>query len=154
MRRTSRKLDPFPQYVNPLLPLLLLTSPLSFLLSSFLSTSLIPYASLVNLLGMKVQDFWDFYVHLVRANDLPNTSDYHLFKDGIKPMWEVNLSLSHLLPHLYLFYYSRQLRLFILNLLFITIHYSHAFTSRYIYLTPLFHNHYSDHGSILTTTTG
>jgi translation initiation factor 4E len=35
-----------------------------------------------------VQDFWDFYVHLVRPNDLPNTSDYHLFKDGIKPMWE------------------------------------------------------------------
>jgi len=35
-----------------------------------------------------VEDFWDYYVHLVRPNDLPNTSDYHLFKDGIKPMWE------------------------------------------------------------------
>ena len=25
---------------------------------------------------------------MVRPNDLPNTSDYHLFKEGIKPMWE------------------------------------------------------------------
>jgi translation initiation factor 4E len=35
-----------------------------------------------------VEDFWDYYSHLIRPNDLPNTSDYHLFKDGIKPMWE------------------------------------------------------------------
>ncbi len=32
-------------------------------------------------------------MHLVRPNDLPNTSDYHLFKDGIKPMWEVHHSM-------------------------------------------------------------
>jgi len=25
---------------------------------------------------------------MLRPNDLPNTSDYHLFKNGIKPMWE------------------------------------------------------------------
>jgi translation initiation factor 4E len=25
---------------------------------------------------------------MVRPHDLPNTSDYHIFKDGIKPMWE------------------------------------------------------------------
>ena len=25
---------------------------------------------------------------MIRANDLPHTSDYHLFKKGIKPMWE------------------------------------------------------------------
>ncbi|KAG6977742.1 hypothetical protein JG688_00000052 [Phytophthora aleatoria] len=35
-----------------------------------------------------VQDFWKIYNHLVRPNDLPNTMDYHLFKTGIKPMWE------------------------------------------------------------------
>ncbi|KUF94463.1 hypothetical protein AM588_10005987 [Phytophthora nicotianae] len=35
-----------------------------------------------------VQDFWRIYNHLVRPNDLPNTMDYHLFKTGIKPMWE------------------------------------------------------------------
>lgn len=35
-----------------------------------------------------MQDFWKIYNHLVRPNDLPNTMDYHLFKTGIKPMWE------------------------------------------------------------------
>ncbi|CAH0477065.1 unnamed protein product [Peronospora belbahrii] len=35
-----------------------------------------------------VQAFWRIYNHLVRPNDLPNTMDYHLFKTGIKPMWE------------------------------------------------------------------
>mmetsp|Transcript_53017 Transcript_53017/g.133309 ORF Transcript_53017/g.133309 Transcript_53017/m.133309 type:complete len:188 (-) Transcript_53017:64-627(-) len=35
-----------------------------------------------------VEEFWAYYNHLVRPNDLPNTSDYHLFKTGIKPMWE------------------------------------------------------------------
>jgi len=35
-----------------------------------------------------VEDFWDHYSFLIRANDLPNTSDYHIFKKGIKPMWE------------------------------------------------------------------
>nr|CCA14627.1 eukaryotic initiation factor 4E putative [Albugo laibachii Nc14] len=35
-----------------------------------------------------VQGFWCIYNHLVRPNDLPNTMDYHLFKTGIKPMWE------------------------------------------------------------------
>ncbi|OQR92393.1 eukaryotic initiation factor 4E [Achlya hypogyna] len=35
-----------------------------------------------------VQGFWRLYDHLIRPNDLPNTTDYHLFKAGIKPMWE------------------------------------------------------------------
>ncbi|EQC40175.1 translation initiation factor 4E [Saprolegnia diclina VS20] len=35
-----------------------------------------------------VQGFWRLYNHLIRPNDLPNTTDYHLFKTGIKPMWE------------------------------------------------------------------
>ncbi|KAF0688384.1 Aste57867_20004 [Aphanomyces stellatus] len=35
-----------------------------------------------------VQGFWRVYNHLIRPNDLPNTTDYHLFKAGIKPMWE------------------------------------------------------------------
>ncbi len=37
----------------------------------------------------KIEGFWKYYNHLVRPHDLPNTSDYHLFKEGIKPMWEV-----------------------------------------------------------------
>lgn len=35
-----------------------------------------------------VEEFWTYYNHLVRPNDLPNTCDYHLFQEGIKPMWE------------------------------------------------------------------
>lgn len=69
MKRILKKLDPFLQYVVQLIT----SAQIKFCL--------------------KVQDFWDFYVHLVRPNDLPNTSDYHLFKDGIKPMWEVCPSL-------------------------------------------------------------
>ena len=35
-------------------------------------------------------------IFLCRPNDLPNTSDYHLFKEGILPMWEVqNFCLQH-----------------------------------------------------------
>eukprot|EP00295_Goniomonas_pacifica_P037226 CAMPEP_0175976820 /NCGR_PEP_ID=MMETSP0108-20121206/44732_1 /TAXON_ID=195067 ORGANISM="Goniomonas pacifica, Strain CCMP1869" /NCGR_SAMPLE_ID=MMETSP0108 /ASSEMBLY_ACC=CAM_ASM_000204 /LENGTH=214 /DNA_ID=CAMNT_0017306761 /DNA_START=17 /DNA_END=661 /DNA_ORIENTATION=- len=34
------------------------------------------------------EQFWSYYNHLVRPNDLPVPSDYHLFKYGIKPMWE------------------------------------------------------------------
>ncbi|GAB9470233.1 Eukaryotic initiation factor 4e, partial [Globisporangium polare] len=35
-----------------------------------------------------VEGFWRLYNHMMRPNDLPNTMDYHLFKTGIKPMWE------------------------------------------------------------------
>jgi len=35
-----------------------------------------------------VEGFWRCYSHLIRPNDLPTTSDYHLFKEGVKPMWE------------------------------------------------------------------
>eukprot|EP01117_Protostelium_nocturnum_P017916 TRINITY_DN737_c0_g1_i1.p1 TRINITY_DN737_c0_g1~~TRINITY_DN737_c0_g1_i1.p1 ORF type:complete len:296 (+),score=88.26 TRINITY_DN737_c0_g1_i1:114-890(+) len=35
-----------------------------------------------------VEGFWNFYSHMIRPNDLPPGNDYHLFKDGIKPMWE------------------------------------------------------------------
>jgi len=31
-----------------------------------------------------IEGFWSFYNHLIRPNDLPNTSDYHLFKKGNK----------------------------------------------------------------------
>nr|XP_033933380.1 eukaryotic translation initiation factor 4E type 2-like isoform X2 [Pseudochaenichthys georgianus] len=36
----------------------------------------------------KVEQFWRFYSHLVRPGDLSGHSDFHLFKEGIKPMWE------------------------------------------------------------------
>lgn len=35
-----------------------------------------------------MEDFWSTYNYMVRPNDLPNTTDYHLFRSGIKPTWE------------------------------------------------------------------
>lgn len=44
---------------------------------------------------VQVEQFWRFYSHLVRPGDLSGHSDFHLFKEGIKPMWEVK-SKHHL----------------------------------------------------------
>lgn len=38
-----------------------------------------------------VEQFWGLYSHLVRPSDLTVHTDFHLFKVGIKPMWEVNV---------------------------------------------------------------
>ncbi|XP_042215628.1 eukaryotic translation initiation factor 4E type 2-like isoform X4 [Homarus americanus] len=35
-----------------------------------------------------VEQFWGHYSHLVRPAHLTSHSDIHIFKDGIKPMWE------------------------------------------------------------------
>ncbi|KAI7871568.1 translation initiation factor eIF 4e-like domain-containing protein [Spinellus fusiger] len=35
-----------------------------------------------------IEDFWAVYSHLRRASELPNISDYHLFKSGVRPVWE------------------------------------------------------------------
>lgn len=35
-----------------------------------------------------VEEFWETYNFLRRPNDLPTTTDYHFFSDGIKPTWE------------------------------------------------------------------
>lgn len=35
-----------------------------------------------------VQEFWETYDFLKRPNDLPTTTDYHFFREGIKPTWE------------------------------------------------------------------
>ncbi|XP_045124800.1 eukaryotic translation initiation factor 4E type 2-like isoform X2 [Portunus trituberculatus] len=35
-----------------------------------------------------VEQFWAYYSRLVRPADLNSHSDIHIFKDGIKPMWE------------------------------------------------------------------
>jgi translation initiation factor 4E len=34
------------------------------------------------------QDFWRVYSHMKRPSQLPTVSDYHFFKDGIRPVWE------------------------------------------------------------------
>lgn len=35
-----------------------------------------------------VEDFWALYSHLEKPSDLQPSADYHLFRTGIKPMWE------------------------------------------------------------------
>lgn len=35
-----------------------------------------------------VESFWTIYTHLKRPSSLPTVSDYHIFKDGIRPVWE------------------------------------------------------------------
>ncbi|KAI4163630.1 MAG: hypothetical protein LQ342_002664 [Letrouitia transgressa] len=35
-----------------------------------------------------VEDFWSLYTHLKRPSSLPSVSDYHVFKKGIRPVWE------------------------------------------------------------------
>ncbi|KAF2768780.1 eukaryotic translation initiation factor 4E [Teratosphaeria nubilosa] len=35
-----------------------------------------------------VQDFFKVYHHLKRPSSLPTVSDYHLFREGIRPVWE------------------------------------------------------------------
>ncbi|KAK4581444.1 hypothetical protein RGQ29_024903 [Quercus rubra] len=35
-----------------------------------------------------VEGFWVCYCHLARPSSLPSPTDLHLFKDGIRPLWE------------------------------------------------------------------
>jgi hypothetical protein len=35
-----------------------------------------------------VEGFWETYDFLKRPNDLPTTTDYHFFREGIMPTWE------------------------------------------------------------------
>ena len=35
-----------------------------------------------------VESFWTIYTHLKRPSLLPTVSDYHIFKEGIRPVWE------------------------------------------------------------------
>ena len=40
-------------------------------------------------LRTQVEDFWRLYVHLRRpVDERPTVCDYHVFQEGIKPMWE------------------------------------------------------------------
>ncbi|KAJ3181903.1 hypothetical protein HDU85_003419 [Gaertneriomyces sp. JEL0708] len=35
-----------------------------------------------------VEDFWGVYNNVLKASQLPHGANYHLFKEGIQPMWE------------------------------------------------------------------
>ena len=39
-----------------------------------------------------IEEFWSIYNYLVRPHELPATTDYHFFREGVKPTWEVNCS--------------------------------------------------------------
>ncbi|KAJ5134515.1 hypothetical protein N7448_000465 [Penicillium atrosanguineum] len=45
--------------------------------------STVPLASISS-----VESFWAIYSHLKRPSLLPTVSDYHIFKKGIRPVWE------------------------------------------------------------------
>lgn len=44
---------------------------------------------------LQVEQFWNYYSHMARPGDLTGHSDIHLFKDGIKPIWEVGWHLLY-----------------------------------------------------------
>ncbi|XP_028402164.1 eukaryotic translation initiation factor 4E type 2-like [Dendronephthya gigantea] len=48
------------------------------------------YEDNIKLVGKfaSVEQFWSLYIWLVHPSELTGHCDYHLFKDGIKPMWE------------------------------------------------------------------
>lgn len=35
-----------------------------------------------------VEEFWHVYLHLKRVNELPFTSEFQIFRQGVKPLWE------------------------------------------------------------------
>ncbi|RAL09185.1 eukaryotic translation initiation factor 4E [Aspergillus homomorphus CBS 101889] len=41
-----------------------------------------------------VESFWSIYSHLKRPSLLPTVSDYHIFKKGIRPVWEDDANKS------------------------------------------------------------
>lgn len=83
----------FPLHSNLPPPLTAFISHLlsSLLLSFFFS---LPHSSnymyLLPSLRVQVEQFWAHYCYLARPCELPSHCDIHLFKKGIKPMWEVS----------------------------------------------------------------
>mmetsp|Transcript_19389 Transcript_19389/g.42155 ORF Transcript_19389/g.42155 Transcript_19389/m.42155 type:complete len:257 (-) Transcript_19389:124-894(-) len=49
-----------------------------------------PYENSIKQISIvkSVEEFWATYNYLKRPNDLSSTTDYHFFRDGIKPTWE------------------------------------------------------------------
>ncbi|KAL3945258.1 MAG: hypothetical protein SGBAC_000669 [Bacillariaceae sp.] len=49
-----------------------------------------PYENSIKTISIvtTVEEFWSAYNFLRRPNDLPTTTDYHFFREGIKPTWE------------------------------------------------------------------
>ena len=41
-----------------------------------------------------IEDFWGFYQHMIRPEQLPIGCDFFLFQEAIKPMWEDNNNIG------------------------------------------------------------
>lgn len=54
------------------------------------SNSNINYDANLRLVGTfnSVEKFWSYYAHMSKPHDLVGHADIHLFKDGIRPLWE------------------------------------------------------------------
>lgn len=48
------------------------------------------YGEAIKLIGTfgTVEEFWQYYSHLKKPDDVPLNTEYHVFQDGIRPMWE------------------------------------------------------------------
>lgn len=64
-----------------------------------------------------IEDFWGYYQHMVRPEQLPVGCDFFLFQQGIKPMWEdaANDNGGRFLLKVFLFYLFFGNLIFILN---------------------------------------
>ncbi|KAF9202468.1 Eukaryotic translation initiation factor 4E type 2 [Haplosporangium sp. Z 27] len=53
-------------------------------------SKILNYESAMKKIGTfgSIEDFWAVYSHLRRPHELPHVSDYHLFKQGVRPVWE------------------------------------------------------------------
>jgi len=48
------------------------------------------YGDAIKYLGAfgSIEEFWQYYSHLKKPDDVPVNTEYHVFQEGIKPMWE------------------------------------------------------------------
>ena len=58
--------------------------------SSSVSHVVHPYENSIKIIATikTMEEFWSCYDFLVRPDNLPTTTDYHFFHEGIKPTWE------------------------------------------------------------------
>ena len=58
--------------------------------SSSVSHVVHPYEKSIKIIATikTMEEFWSCYDFLVRPDNLPTTTDYHFFHEGIKPTWE------------------------------------------------------------------
>ncbi|OLY83433.1 Eukaryotic translation initiation factor 4E type 2 [Smittium mucronatum] len=41
-----------------------------------------------------IEEFWDVYSYICRPSDMPTVSDFHLFKYGVRPVWEDEINIE------------------------------------------------------------